>query len=100
MNEESELKQHRPPRYQYLRRNRHTALRLRHIQVRQTMLTNSLAQHRLQQNLTQEALARMCGLSRKTINAIETCQREPRLSAALLVAQALDHPIEKLFKLR
>jgi len=49
--------------------------------------------------VSQQALADMIGVSRKTVNAIETGNSQPSLLIALRLAKALDTPIDRLFRL-
>jgi putative transcriptional regulator len=49
---------------------------------------------------TQADLAAHVGVSRQTINSIETGRFEPSLSLALKLARLIDVPVEALFSLR
>ena len=45
----------------------------------------------------QEELARQCGVSRQTINAIENDKYDPTLSLAFRLAKALETTVDALF---
>ena len=60
-------------------------------------LKNILKQARLEQNLSQAALAKLIGVSRNTISSIETGQFSPTAKLALLLCIALDKKFEDLF---
>lgn len=60
-------------------------------------LKNNLKQARLEQNLSQAALAKLVGVSRNTISSIETGQFSPTAKLALLLCIALDKKFEDLF---
>lgn len=47
--------------------------------------------------LSQQDLADAVGVSRQTINAIETGKYAPTLESALLIAHALKRPLEEVF---
>lgn len=50
-------------------------------------------------HMTQQALAETVGVSRQTINAIETGKYQPSLEVALKIAREFDQPLESIFKL-
>ena len=52
---------------------------------------------RLQQELSQLALARAMGVSRQTINAIETGRYDPSLALAVHLARHFGTTVEELF---
>ncbi len=54
---------------------------------------------RATQRLTQADLALAVGVSRQTINSIETGRFEPSLSLALKIAHYFAKPVEELFEL-
>ena len=60
-------------------------------------LNNNLARFRKEQNLSQNDLAQLVGVSRNTISSIETGQYEPTAKLALLLCVALDKKFEELF---
>jgi transcriptional regulator with XRE-family HTH domain len=47
-------------------------------------------------NLSQESLARMCGVHRTEISLLERAKREPRLGTLIKLASSLDVSIDKL----
>ena len=49
--------------------------------------------------LSQEELAKACGVSRQTINAIENTQYDPTLGLAMRLARLLKTPVEDIFHL-
>ena len=63
----------------------------------ETSLGNHLRVERAKRNLTQEALAELVGVSRKTINTIETGRFVPSTIVALRMAHALGVSVEDLF---
>jgi putative transcriptional regulator len=52
-----------------------------------------------QQGWTQAELAQRVGVSRQTINSIETGRFEPSLTLALKLARLFELPVESIFKL-
>jgi len=62
-------------------------------------LGNCLKQHRASRNLTQADLARLTGVSRKTINTIENRVFIPSTLLALKIAQALEISVHDIFAL-
>ena len=62
-------------------------------------MTNCLRDLRSRRGLTQEALAELAGVSRQTINSIETGRFEPSLSLALILARLFKIPVEQMFAL-
>ncbi len=62
-------------------------------------LRNSLKEARLKRNLTQDTLARMVGVTRQTIIAIEKEKFVPSVRLALELAVALDIPFGRIFRL-
>jgi putative transcriptional regulator len=60
-------------------------------------LHNHLRESRLERDLTQEALAKMVGVTRQTIIAIEKGGYTPSVKLALELAHSLETPIEELF---
>ena len=63
-------------------------------------VANRLREIRDERRWTQADLATLVGVSRQTINSIETGRFEPSLSLALKLAQLIDVPVEALFSLR
>jgi putative transcriptional regulator len=62
-------------------------------------LSNSLKVHRAMKDLTQEELAEMVAVTRKTINTIENRRYIPSTYLALKLAQALETSVEDLFQI-
>ena len=62
-------------------------------------VTSRLRELRGERGLTQEGLAELAGVSRQTINSIETGRFEPSLSLALILAQLFEAPVEQIFAL-
>jgi putative transcriptional regulator len=60
-------------------------------------LQNRLKENRLEKDFTQEALAKMVGVTRQTIIAIEKEKFVPSVKLALELANALDKPLESIF---
>ena len=58
-----------------------------------------LQRFRTEQRWTQADLAGRAGVSRQTINSLETGRYEPSLTLALKLAQLFGVPVEKLFEL-
>ena len=57
----------------------------------------SLKRLRMERGLSQEELARRCGVSRQTINAIENNKYDPTLSLAFRLASELLLTVDALF---
>ena len=62
-------------------------------------LSNSLKVHRAIKDLTQEELAEMVAVTRKTINTIENRKYIPSTYLALKLADALETSVEDLFQI-
>ena len=62
-------------------------------------LSNTLKQERAKRNLTQEQLADLVGVTRKTINTIERGRFVPSTVLALKLAGVFGVPVEVLFTL-
>ncbi len=60
---------------------------------------NCLRLARDERRWTQAELAQLVGVSRQTINSIETGRFEPSLGLALKLARLLERPVEELFSL-
>jgi len=58
---------------------------------------NRLKVLRAERNLTQEALARMLGVSRQAILAIETGKYDPSLPLGMRIARVFNQPVEQVF---
>ena len=63
----------------------------------QLILKNRLKEARTEQNLSQQELASMVGVSRNTISSIETGQFNPTAKLALILCIALEKRFEDLF---
>ena len=62
-------------------------------------MENRLKQYRDEQNITQEGLANLVGVSRQSIISIEKSQYVPTTILALKLAQVLKLTVEELFVL-
>jgi len=63
-------------------------------------MKNQIKVYRAKQNLTQDDLASMLGVSRQTINAIENNKYFPSLELALKIAQIFKCTVDDLFSLK
>ena len=61
------------------------------------VLKNNLVEIRKEKKISQDALAKMVGVSRNTISSIETYQYQPTAKLALLLCTALDKSFEEVF---
>jgi len=62
-------------------------------------LTNRIKVQRAIKNITQEELAAQIGVTRKTINTIETGKFVPSTILAIRLAHFFEIPVEELFTL-
>ncbi len=62
-------------------------------------MKNTLKVQRAIKNLTQEELAKLAGVSRQTINAMEANKYVPSTVLALKIARIFGKPVEALFLL-
>ena len=62
-------------------------------------MKNRLKVLRAERDWSQEELARQLGVSRQTINAIETEKYDPSLPLALKIGRLFDQCVEKIFSL-
>ena len=60
-------------------------------------MKNTIREGRKAHGLSQEELARQCGVSRQTINAIENDKYDPTLSLAFRLAKVLETTVDALF---
>lgn len=60
-------------------------------------MPNTIRARRRALGLSQEELARRCGVSRQTINAIENNKYDPTLALAFRLAGALQVTVDALF---
>lgn len=58
---------------------------------------NRIRARRKERGLSQEELARLCGVSRQTINAIENNKYDPTLALAFHLAAELGVRVDELF---
>jgi putative transcriptional regulator len=61
-------------------------------------VNNRLRVLRAEHNLSQAALAELLGVSRQTVNAIETGKYDPSLPLAFKIARVFGEPIENIFQ--
>jgi putative transcriptional regulator len=62
-------------------------------------LLTTMKAHRAAHDLTQEDLAQLVGVTRKSVNAIEAGRMVPSTVLALKLARALGVTVEQLFRL-
>ena len=62
-------------------------------------MENVIRERRRALGLSQEELARRCGVSRQTVNAIENNKYDPTLGLAMRLARLLKTPVEDIFHL-
>lgn len=60
-------------------------------------MENVIRQRRKELGLSQEELAKKCGVSRQTVNAIENNKYDPTLALAFRLAQELQLTVDQLF---
>ena len=60
-------------------------------------MENHIRALRKEKGVSQEELARQCGVSRQTINAIENNKYDPTLSLAFRLAARLEGTVDELF---
>jgi putative transcriptional regulator len=68
--------------------------------VEEKLLANTLKVQRAKKDLTQEQLAQLVGVTRKTINTVENGKYIPSTYLALKLARVLGAPVEELFRLQ
>jgi len=61
------------------------------------LLENRVREVRNERDLTQEELARLVGVTRQTILAVEKGGYEPSVRLALMLASSLAVPVDELF---
>lgn len=66
----------------------------------ENLLTNTLKVQRAKKDLTQEELAELVQVTRKTINTVENNVYVPSTYLALKLAKALEVTVEELFQIR
>ncbi|WP_109695944.1 helix-turn-helix transcriptional regulator [Chitinophaga deserti] len=62
-------------------------------------MKNLIKVERARKNLTQDELARLTGVSRQTINTIESNKYVPSTILALKIAKVFEKPVEEIFLL-
>lgn len=62
-------------------------------------MKNTLKLERVRLNLTQQELARQLGVSRQTINSIETCRYIPSTVLSLKLSAVFNKPVNEIFEL-
>lgn len=67
--------------------------------MREVQLENRIRVFRAEHRLTQSDLARLIGVSRKTISTIEVGRFVPSTTIALLIARQFQVPVEEIFSL-
>ena len=60
-------------------------------------MKNIIREKRKELGLSQEELAKRCGVSRQTVNAIENNKYYPTLALAFCLARELRLPVDQLF---
>ena len=61
-------------------------------------MENTIREKRRELGLSQEELAKRCGVSRQTVNAIENNKYDPTLSLAFQLARELGTTVDGLFR--
>ena len=61
-------------------------------------MENGIREKRRELGLSQEELAKRCGVSRQTVNAIENNKYDPTLSLAVQLARELGTTVDSLFR--
>ena len=60
-------------------------------------MENNIRDLRKDNNLSQDALAKLCNVTRQTINAIENNKYDPTLDLAFRLAKVLNTTVDSLF---
>ena len=60
-------------------------------------MENYIRERRRELGISQEELAKRCGVSRQTVNAIENNKYDPTLSLAFRLARELEMTVDGLF---
>lgn len=60
-------------------------------------MENRIRERRKEMKISQEELAKKCGVSRQTINAIENNKYDPTLSLAFALARELRMLVDEMF---
>lgn len=61
-------------------------------------MENTIRNKRKELGLSQEELAKKCGVSRQTVNAIENDKYDPTLTLAFRLAKELGTTVDELFQ--
>ncbi|WP_143320450.1 helix-turn-helix transcriptional regulator [Clostridium sp. HBUAS56010] len=61
-------------------------------------MENIIREKRKQSGLSQDELAKRCGVSRQTVNAIENNKYDPTLTLAFRLAKELKLTVDELFQ--
>ena len=61
------------------------------------MMRNIIREKRKERGLSQEELAKKCGVSRQTVNAIENNKYDPTLALAFSLAKEVRTTVDELF---
>lgn len=61
------------------------------------IMQNDIREKRKQKGISQDELAKKCGVSRQTVNAIENNKYDPTLALAFSLAGELGTTVDKLF---
>ncbi|MCM3770196.1 MULTISPECIES: helix-turn-helix transcriptional regulator [Priestia] len=64
------------------------------------MVENRIKELRKIKRMSQDELAKVCGVSRQTINAIENNKYDPSLTLAFQLAEELEATVDELFLFR
>lgn len=65
---------------------------------KQQIVGARIKEFRIAQNLTQERLAKMIGISSVYLSGIENGQRNPTLDVLVKLSEGLDVPLGRMFK--
>lgn len=60
-------------------------------------MNNKIKEYRKEKGVSQEDLAKLCNVSRQTINAIENNKYDPTLSLAFQLSRVLQVTVDELF---
>ncbi len=61
-------------------------------------MENGIRERRKELGLSQEELAKRCGVTRQTVNAIENNKYDPTLALAFALARELGLSVDQLFR--
>ncbi|WP_342514052.1 helix-turn-helix transcriptional regulator [Sporosarcina sp. FSL K6-1522] len=61
-------------------------------------MQNNIQELRKAKKLSQEEVAKLCNVTRQTINAVENNKYDPSLSLAFALADILETTVDELFK--